>query len=127
MDKATKYCAFFLLSILASCRQEAGDMPPESGELSFSVQTAGSSVKAEAPAGAFRAVALERVQTLAEGDTLRLYAQEEAFPLADTPSTKASVYTGTSLPTDVSLGLMAYKYATAGSALSSGRCTLPLL
>ena len=93
-------------------------MPPESGELSFSVQTAGSSVKAEAPAGAFRAVALERVQTLAEGDTLRLYAQEEAFPLADTPSTKASVYTGTSLPTDVSLGLMAYKYATAGSALS---------
>ena len=109
----------FALLLLASCRQEAGDMPLESGELSFSVQTAGPAVKAEAPAGgAFRALELDRVQTLAEGDALRLYAQEEAFPLADTPSTKASVYTGTSLPTDVSLGLMAYKYATAGSALS---------
>ena len=118
MDKLRTLIMALGLALLASCRQEAGDMPPESGELSFSVQTAGSSVKAEAPAGAFRAVALERVQTLAEGDTLRLYAQEEAFPLADTPSTKASVYTGTSLPTDVSLGLMAYKYATAGSAIS---------
>ena len=97
------------LLLLASCQRESSVMEQDR-PLSFSVETGGSAVKSGQVTSASRSLKLESQ----EGD-LCLLVQEEDFPGSGL-STKASVYTGTSLPTDVSLGFIAYKYTASGAS-----------
>ena len=97
------------LLLLASCQRESSVLEQDY-PLSFSVETGGSAVKSGLETSAFRSLELE-----SEDGDLSLLVQEEDFPGSGL-STKASVYTGASLPTDVSLGFIAYKYTASGAS-----------
>lgn len=100
------------LLLLASCQRESSVMEQDY-LLSFSVETGGSAVKSGLPISAARLLKLESQ----EGD-LCFLMQEEEFS-GNSLSTKASVYTGTSLPESVSIGFTAYKYENSGAAASA--------
>lgn len=98
--------------LLAGCQREVDNLRQDAA-LSFSIRSAGEAVKS----GALQhLLSQEEVTTTAAGDTLRLWASEESL---DGACTKASIYTGTTLPEDVSIGFMAYKYETSGAAASA--------
>ena len=98
--------------LLAGCQREVDNLRHDAA-LSFSIRSAGEAVKS----GALQhLLSQEEVTTTATGDTLRFWAQEESL---EGTCIKASIYAGTTLPEDVSIGFMAYKYETSGAAASA--------
>ena len=98
--------------LVAGCQREVDNLRQDAA-LSFSIRSAGEAVKS----GALQhLLSQEEVTTTATGDTLRFWAQEESL---EGTCTKASIYTGTTLPEDVSIGFTAYKYENSGAAASA--------
>lgn len=98
--------------LLGACQREMDNIRQDAA-LSFSVRSAGEAVKSGTPE---HLLPQEQAIATAAGDTLRLWAREESI---DGACTKASIYDGTSLPEDVSIGFTAYKYENSGAAASA--------
>lgn len=98
--------------LLGACQREVDNIRQDAA-LSFSVRSAGGTVKSGTPE---HLLPQEQAIATAAGDTLCLWAREESI---DGACTKASIYDGTSLPESVSIGFTAYKYENSGAAASA--------
>ena len=132
-----KYCTHILSRILpvaalacsvllpVSCRREQLETQGEAARLAFTVTLDQPQTKsADAPASGWELLPQEEYQTLPDGDTLWMRSSQER--MGDAVRTKANPYTGesaspgeVSLSSSVPLGVVAYKYASAGAAASS--------
>ena len=111
--------------VLISCQREQLETQGEAARLAFTVTLDQPQTKAaDAPASGWELLPQEEYQTLPDGDTLWMRSSQER--MGDAVRTKANPYTGesaspgeVSLSSSVPLGVVAYKYASAGAAASS--------
>lgn len=115
----------FSVLLTASCQREQLENQGHAAELTFTVTLDQPQTKAaDAPASGWELLPQEEYQTLPDGDTLWMRSSQER--MGDAVRTKANPYTGesaspgeVSLSSSVPLGVVAYKYASAGAAASS--------
>ena len=109
-----------------SCQREQPGVMGEAAELSFTATLEPAQTKAPAAVTpSWELLPQQEYQTLPAGDTLWMRSSREPMQGA-APMTKASPYSGESatpgevgLSSTVSLGVVAYKYASSGAAQSS--------